>query len=70
MKRNLGVLCLRLDDGKVQPLAWTEGQLSKKRLRQVARHFRYDPDVVKPCVLHWTQLYRSRAEMMAELPKF
>ena len=70
MTQNFAVICLRLDDGNVQPLAWTEGKLSVKRLRKACRKFRHDPDVVEPVSMHWARLYFSPAEMKRELPQY
>lgn len=70
MADKFAVIVLWLDDGKVQPLAWTEGRLSVKRLRKACRKFRHDPDVVRPASMHWARLYMSPAEMKRDLPKY
>lgn len=70
MGEKISVVCLRLDDGKVQPLAWTEGKLSIKQLRKACKQFRHSPDVVEPASMHWARLYKSLAEMKRELPKY
>lgn len=69
MRRNFRVICLQLDCGQVQPLAWTANKPSVRRLRKLTRKFRHDPDVVKPCAMHWLRLYRTIREMQSELPQ-
>lgn len=64
------VIGLRVDDGKVSPLAWTDAAISKKELRRITRKFKKDEDVVEPVLLDWVRLYQSLPEMKAALPKY
>lgn len=70
MACDFAVICLQLDDGKVQPLAWSERKLSVKGLRKACRKFRHDSDVVRPVSMHWARLYNSPTDMKRELPQF
>ena len=70
MSKDFGVICLCLDDGKVQPLAWSRRKLSIKRLRKAVKQFSHDPDVVKAACMHWSRLYSSIRDMHNELPEF
>jgi hypothetical protein len=67
---NSCVIGLRLKDGKVQPLAWTERRLSIKELRRATKKFRHDVDVAEPCCMRWPRLYLSEMEMKRELPRY
>ena len=64
------VVGLKLNDGRVQPLAWTQNRLSVKQLRKACRKFRFDPDVSEPISLSWWRLYQSVREMKRELPRY
>ncbi|EPX84798.1 hypothetical protein [Salipiger mucosus] len=70
MTKETRVLCLRLDDGTVQPLAWTDIDLSKKEIRRATRKFRKDADVEGSCLLPVSRLYDTAAEAKNELPRY
>lgn len=64
------VIGLRLDDGKVSPLAWTKRELSTKELRRATRKFKKDADVVEPYQADWFRLYDTKSEAKKDLPEY
>lgn len=64
------IIGLKLDNGKVQPLAWRNTELSTKELRKATKQFKSDSDVVEPCQMEWSRLYNSKSEAKKELPRY
>jgi hypothetical protein len=69
MSKDFFVVGLRLDDGKISPLAWAETDLTKRELRRVAKAHRKDADVIGGWCLPYWRLYDTPTEMKKELPK-
>jgi hypothetical protein len=65
----MNILCLRLDDGRVQPIAYTEGDISKRSTKRLLRKFRKDSDVCGYVALGYDRLYNSKSEVRLQLPK-
>ena len=64
------ILCLRLDDGKVQPIAYSGSKVSSKRLRKLLKKFCKDRDVVSFDQVDYVRLYGTKAEVKQSLPEF
>lgn len=65
MSRDIRVLCLEIDGGFYSPLAWTDREISNKKLRRLIRKFRRDSDFVKGAVMGWRRLFNSIDEVKA-----
>lgn len=63
MPRSIRILCIHTDEWTYVPLAWTDREISNKKLRRLVHKFRNDADFLKGAVLHWQSLYNSLAEV-------
>lgn len=64
------VIGLRIKDGLVQPLAWSQEKPSKKEIRRATKKFMKDADVAEPYCAPWNRLYSTKEQMKSELPAF
>jgi hypothetical protein len=64
------ILCLKINDGHVQPLAWSNTEISKKAARRETYKFQKDRDVVGYKTSPWHRLYDTISNMKSELPEF
>lgn len=64
------ILCLRLKEGRVQPLAWTNIELSKKIIRRNTKKFQKDEDVIGGVLVSWYRLYNTPSEAKTDLKEF
>lgn len=63
MTRSIRILCIHTGDRTYQPLAWSDRDISNKKLRRLVHKFRTDADFVNGAVLDWNRLYDSLAEV-------
>lgn len=68
MTGSIRILCIHTGERSYAPLAWTDRNISNKKLRRLVRKFRTDADFIKGVVLDWQRLYNSVAEVKKELP--
>jgi hypothetical protein len=65
----MNILCLRVEDGKVQPIAYSDSDISKKVARRLLRKFKNDADVSGISVVNYARLYDSKTEARSQLPQ-
>ena len=65
----MNILCLRVEDGKVQPIAYSDRDISKKVARRLLRKFKNDADVSGASVVDYARLYDSKTEARSQLPQ-
>lgn len=69
MSRDIRILCIRTKNHQFAPLAWTDREISNKKLRRLVKRFRTDADFLDGIVVSWYRLYDSLAEAKETLPK-
>ena len=63
MRRNIRILCIHTGERTYAPLAWTDREISNKKLRRLVRKFRTDADFLSGAVLDWNRMFDSLAEV-------
>lgn len=69
MSRDIRILCIKVGDRTFQPLAWTDREISSKKLKKYVHKFRRDSDFIEGAVLEWRRLYNSLSDVKFELPR-
>lgn len=69
MNRDIRILCIKVGEREYQPLAWTDREISSKKLKKYVHKFRRDSDFIEGAVMGWQRLYDSLIEMKKELPR-
>lgn len=63
------VIGIKVSDGQVAPLAWSNTKLSIKQLKNVVKKFKNDSDFRSPAQMSLERLYNTKQEMKSQLPK-
>lgn len=69
MSRDIRILCIKTTDNCYQPLAWTDREISNKKLRRLVHKFRADADFLKGIVIDWYRFYDTIQQVKNELPR-
>lgn len=63
------IIGLKLTDGQIAPLAYTQRDISDKELRRLTRKFRKDSDFAYGICINWRRLYSRKEEFKTTLPR-
>jgi len=65
------ILCLLINTGEVQPLAWHRKKLSVKEYRRLFKHYKHDKDVIGISSIDFTRLgYTTKRDVKTDLEKY
>lgn len=56
------ILCIKTTEHRYAPLAWTDREISNKKLKRLVSKFRKDADFLEGVVIPWNRLYNSLDE--------
>ena len=69
MSKDTMIIILRLNNDLIEPLAWTDTNLSKRELRRATRKFRNNKDVKETDLVPWYRIYHVEADAK-KLPRY